>query len=62
LVAGAAAFSAVWGIGGLVGPPLAGGAMELAGPDGLPLLLGGAFLPLALVAARRRRSAPRGTP
>jgi MFS family permease len=62
LVAGAVAFAAIWGVGGLVGPPLAGAAMDLFGPNGLPLLLGGAFLPLVAAAIWRRRSGGRSMP
>lgn len=54
LVAGAAAFSAAWGMGGLAGPLLAGVAMDLVGPHGLPLFLGLVFLPLAAIAAWKR--------
>jgi hypothetical protein len=56
LVTGAASFAAVWGVGGIVGPPLAGGAMAAFGPDGLPLLLAACFAPLALVAAWPERA------
>jgi MFS family permease len=52
LVAGSAAFGAMWGVGGIVGPPVAGRALESLGPDGIPwflalcygLLLGGLAL------------------
>lgn len=40
LVAGNAAFAVVWGVGGIVGSPAAGLAMQAAGPHGLPLSLG----------------------
>ncbi|HEX6013199.1 MAG TPA: MFS transporter, partial [Geminicoccaceae bacterium] len=56
LVTGAASFAAVWGVGGIVGPPLAGAAMAAFGPDGLPLLLAACFAPLALVAAWPERA------
>jgi MFS family permease len=46
LVSGTTAFTMTWGIGGILGSPLAGSAMEAFGPHGLPLLLGAAFLPL----------------
>lgn len=48
LVAGNAAFSMMWGVGGIVGPPGAGVAMQAIGPVGLPLTV--ACLSLALVA------------
>jgi hypothetical protein len=35
----------MWGVGGMIGPALAGGAMQLFGPVGLPLILG---IPFAL--------------
>lgn len=40
LIAGNAAFSLMWGVGGIVMPPLAGGAMSLFGAAGLPATLG----------------------
>ena len=40
LIAGNAAFALVWGIGGMVGSPATGLAMQLIGHQGLPLSLG----------------------
>lgn len=40
LIAGNAAFGFVWGIGGIVGSPVAGLAMQLTGHQGLPSSLG----------------------
>ncbi len=40
MVAGNAAFAMVWGVGGIVMPPLSGGVMALTGAQGLPLTLG----------------------
>ncbi|MGX5840964.1 MFS transporter [Mesorhizobium sp. ArgA1] len=40
LIAGNAAFAFVWGIGGIVGSPVAGLAMQLTGHQGLPSTLG----------------------
>lgn len=40
LIAGNAAFAVAWGIGGIVGSPTTGLAMQLIGPQGLPLSLG----------------------
>jgi MFS family permease len=56
LIAGNAAFALVWGLGGIVGSPAAGMAMQLIGRQGLPLSLGmlGAVLVVFLVADRRR--------
>ncbi|NNL78700.1 MAG: MFS transporter [Desulfobacterales bacterium] len=45
LLTGSAAFGLMWGVGGMIGPALAGGAMQLWGPVGLPLILG---IPFAL--------------
>jgi MFS family permease len=56
LIAGNAAFALVWGIGGVVGSPTTGLAMQLVGHQGLPLSLGllcGA-LAVLLIAQRRR--------
>jgi MFS family permease len=47
LAAGNAAFAAMWGLGGVVGTPLAGGAMQLLGPIGLPIVVAGIFTLLA---------------
>ncbi len=50
LLAGNAAFALMWGLGGIVGPPVTGGVMDLVGGPGLPLTLFAAFalLPIAL--------------
>jgi len=40
LIAGNAAFALVWGLGGIVGSPATGMAMQMIGPQGLPLSLG----------------------
>ncbi len=39
LVAGSAAFGAMWGVGGIVGPPVAGIALDLLGPPGIAFTL-----------------------
>jgi len=39
LVAGSAAFGAMWGVGGIAGPPLAGFALDLLGPSGIAVTL-----------------------
>lgn len=56
LIAGNAAFGIVWGIGGIVGSPVAGLAMQLTGHQGLPSSLGllCCVLVVFLMAARRR--------
>lgn len=43
LLAGNAAFALMWGVGGIVGPPVTGGVMDLIGGHGLPLTLFIAF-------------------
>ncbi len=48
LLAGNSAFGLMWGFGGMVGPSIAGTAMDLMGPQGLPLTLGIFFGMLAL--------------
>ncbi|MBP2445814.1 MFS transporter [Rhizobium leguminosarum] len=55
LIAGNAAFAFAWGIGGLVGSPAAGLAMQLTGHQGLPMSLGLLSFVLAvfLMAGRR---------
>ena len=39
LIAGSAAFAAMWGVGGLFGPPLAGAAIDAFGIDAMPVVL-----------------------
>ncbi|MCA3556226.1 MFS transporter [Aestuariivirga sp.] len=64
LMAGTAAVAAMWGVGGLIGPPVAGAAIDLAGIDAMPLTL--AFFYVLLLAGlfvtggRLVRGAPRG--
>jgi MFS family permease len=48
LIAGNAAFALAWGIGGILGSPATGLAMQLIGHQGLPLSLGLLSLVLAL--------------
>ncbi|WP_261335101.1 MFS transporter [Rhizobium leguminosarum] len=56
LIAGNATFALVWGIGGIVGSPATGLAMQLIGHQGLPLSLGLLSCVLAaLLMARRSR-------
>ena len=54
LVAGNAAFALMWGFGGIAGPPAAGAAMDLLGPEGLPLVLGALCLALVVIRVLRR--------
>jgi MFS family permease len=59
LLAGTAAFAAMWGLGGMAGPPLAGLAMEWQGPDGLPWFMAAVFLLMTLTATWRALKADR---
>lgn len=60
LASATAVFSAMWGVGGVVGLPFAGAAMDLLPPHGLPIALVAlflAYLPFPIVGyVRRRRS------
>lgn len=55
LVAGNAAFSLMWGVGGIVVPPLTGSVMDVIGAPGLPVALGGICALLAGATVFRRR-------
>ena len=57
LVAGNAAFSLMWGVGGIAVPPMAGTAMDILGARGLPISLGLLCLALAIATMVRRRPA-----
>jgi len=48
LLAGNSAFGIVWGVGGIVGPLVGGTAMDLTGPEGLPVILAILFAILGL--------------
>ena len=48
LLAGNSAFGVMWGIGGIIGPSAGGIAMDLMGPEGLPITLGILFVMLGL--------------
>jgi MFS family permease len=48
LLAGNGAFAIMWGVGGIFGPPVAGAAMDVLGPEGLPITLGVTFGILAI--------------
>ncbi|MBA1349375.1 MFS transporter [Rhizobium sp. WYCCWR 11146] len=54
LIAGNATFALVWGIGGIVGSPATGLAMQLIGHQGLPLSLGLLSCVLAVFLVARR--------
>jgi hypothetical protein len=51
LLAGTAALSVAYSVGGIVGPLVAGAAMDALGPDGLPVSLGLTTVLLLAVAA-----------
>lgn len=57
LVAGNAAFAMMWGLGGIIVPPVAGGAIDVMGPSGLPVTLGAICLLLAVLSIVRWRDA-----
>lgn len=57
LVAGNAAFSLMWGVGGIAVPPLAGSAMDILGAGGLPITLGLICLVLAVASLAGRGKA-----
>ncbi len=48
LIAGASAFAAMWGLGGIVSPPLVGFAMEGYGPNAMPAIMALAYALLAV--------------
>ena len=54
LMAASAAFAAMWGVGGIAGPPLAGLALDRFGPEGIAYVLTGiyAVLIVALLISR----------
>lgn len=54
LVTGNAAFALMWGVGGIMGPPLAGAMMQLGGPDGLVAVISGASATLIAQLILRR--------
>lgn len=64
LIAGSAAFSAMWGVGGLVGPPIAGAAIDAFGVNAMPVTLAAIYaillVGLALSGGRLVRSYAHG--
>jgi len=56
LVAGNAAFAIMWGVGGMIGGPITGVAMNLVGSDGFSWTLTLVFLATAIFAFWRRRA------
>ena len=57
LIAGNAAFSLMWGLGGIAVPPASGAALDLLGAQGLPIALGLLCLVLAVASVGGRRVA-----
>ena len=61
LVTGNAAFAAMWGVGGIAGSSVVGGAMSAFGPVGFPLVFvvtfGAIAIAIAVLAVRERRRA-----
>lgn len=61
LVTGNAAFAAMWGVGGIAGSAVVGGAMSTLGPVGFPLVFvvtfGAIAIAIAVLAIRDRRRA-----
>jgi MFS family permease len=56
LIAGSAAISVMWGFGGIIGPPLAGIAVDSFGIDAVPVAVAAPFVVLlALIAAAEGR-------
>jgi MFS family permease len=64
LMAGTAAVAAMWGVGGLIGPPVAGVAIDLVGIDAMPVTLAGFYvlllIALMVTGGRLVRSAANG--
>ena len=59
IVAGCGAFSMMWGIGGTLGSPIAGMAMDTLGQEGLTITLCLTFLALGIAALFMPLSRPR---
>jgi len=64
VIAGSAAFAAMWGVGGLIGPPLAGAAIDSFGINAMPVTLASFYVillvGLALNGGRLVREDARG--
>ncbi len=48
IIAGSAAVAAMWGVGGLIGPPIAGAAIDAFGINALPITLAGFYIVLLI--------------
>ena len=58
LVAASGLVSMLWGVGGIVGPPLAGLVFDARGIDWLPWFMAGCYVPVLLVLAATARRQP----
>ncbi len=54
MIAGSAAVAAMWGVGGLIGPPLAGAAIDVFGINAMPMVLSVVYGALVLALLFRR--------
>ncbi|WP_037546228.1 MFS transporter [Stappia stellulata] len=54
LISGNACFAVMWGVGGFAGPTISGATIDIAGPHGLPLLLGTVYVALLVATVLRR--------
>jgi MFS family permease len=56
LIAGSGAFATMWGVGGVIGPPIAGAALDVFGVNSIPLSLATIYiiLLLGLIVSRGR--------
>ena len=60
LIAASAAFSAMWGMGGLIGPPIAGAAIDAFGVNAMPISLASVYVVLLVGLALSRGRLIRG--
>jgi MFS family permease len=64
VIAGSAAFAAMWGVGGLIGPPVAGAAIDAFGINAMPVTMACFYavllVGLAVSGGRLIRSEPHG--
>lgn len=54
MIAGSAAVAAMWGVGGLIGPPAAGAAIDAFGINAMPMVLAAVYGTLVVVLLARR--------
>jgi len=58
LVAASGLVSMLWGVGGILGPPLVGLVFDAHGIDWLPWFMAGCYVPVLLVLAAAARRQP----